>query len=142
MYILDDTNAIFAPINAIHQYIYPGSDNPNELGDFQSLLTPITTSSGVSLSLLLPTSTPAKSPTLALMRPFNVYVHPDFAWQPYEAYHRNYGLPTSVMQKMTQGEWVAPIALMGALGAAGSVVAWRFGLAPEALSGLLKPLGL
>ena len=76
------------------------------------------------------------------MRPFNVYVHPDFTWQPYEAYHRNHGIPTSTLQKVTQGEWVAPVALLGALGAAGSVVAWRFGLAPEALSELLRPLGL
>lgn len=131
-----------SPINTIHQYIYPGSAIPNGLGDFQSLTYPYNNILGRQPPPSLPSSTPAKSPTLALMRPFNVYVHPDFAWQPYEAYHRNYGLPTSVMQKMTQGEWVAPIALLGALGAAGSVVAWRFGLAPEALSGLLKPLGL
>ncbi|KAH8110392.1 hypothetical protein DFH11DRAFT_1880659 [Phellopilus nigrolimitatus] len=60
--------------------------------------------------------------------PFNIYVHPDFAYQPYEKFHGSAG---AIAVPLTFALWV--------LGT-GVLAMYRF--APETLAALLKPLGL
>ncbi|THG95014.1 hypothetical protein EW145_g8039 [Phellinidium pouzarii] len=63
------------------------------------------------------------------MRPFNIYVHPDFSYQPYESYHRP---PDSL-------SLAVPLTVFWLL-ATGALALYHF--APDSLTALLRPVGL
>lgn len=63
------------------------------------------------------------------MRPFNVYVHPDFSYQPYESYHGSNNVPSRRIA----------LALI-ALSAGAALAVHQY--APDLLAPVLGPLGL
>lgn len=76
------------------------------------------------------------------MRAFSIYVHPDFSYQPYEAYHAKQHLgASSVLASVPSTVKAAAAVTMVPLVVAGASVAlWTF--APHTVAEISKAVGL